>query len=214
LAESLAGMKKNTSQLEYKLGYGQDELQRVNIRLTGLEKEVVDRTNKCEQYEALICRLNEDKENMIDNDTYDQLQEEVHIMKSDFESIKYSRDSLIEQIHLVTHKEKGNETKLSELNQHLIQTVNELENVSKERDLSKMELKTLSNIKKQKESIITELEKDKEEEYEKVKNCQNITQKLKNEREGLINDNSMLIEDNKNLQNNIIDLKQFIGKLS
>lgn len=145
MAESVNGIKKNISQLEYKLGYGQDELQRVNIRLLGLEKEVIDRKNKCEQYEALIRRLNEDKDNMVDRNTYDQLLDEINQMQSDFESIKHSRDSLIEQINIVTHKEKGNETKLDELNQHLIQTINELDKIAKERDLAQMELKTLNN---------------------------------------------------------------------
>lgn len=63
---------------------------------------------------------------------------------------------------------------------------------------------------KQKERIISELEKDKDDAYEKVKDCQNTINKLKNEREGFINDNSVLLQENKTLQNNILESKQFM----
>mmetsp|Transcript_25212 Transcript_25212/g.22342 ORF Transcript_25212/g.22342 Transcript_25212/m.22342 type:complete len:242 (+) Transcript_25212:214-939(+) len=147
---------------------------------------------------------------MVDRTKYNQLLDDRHQIYEEIKGIQVAKNMLTEQLQIVSQQEKGNEGKVGELNQKLLELSQQLEKTIKERDFSNMELKSVENIMRQKDSIIEELEHEKQDEGYKVSDQQKSVEKLREDREKLLQDNTTLIETNKNLENNIHDLNSFL----
>ena len=147
---------------------------------------------------------------MVDKDKYDQLLEDQQHIYEEIKNIQEAKNMLTQQLQIVSQQEKGNESKVGELNQSLLNLSHQLEKSNKERDFANMELKSVQNIMKQKDSFIKELQQEKQSEVEKVKESQKSFDKFRNDREKLLEDNTTLIKENKKLKDNILELNDFI----
>ncbi|CAI2363837.1 unnamed protein product [Moneuplotes crassus] len=203
--------KKKISTLEHRLTSSEEDLQRTQDTLESIEREAIDFSKKNEQYESLIRKLNQEKEDMVDKGEYENLLAERHQIYLELNSIKHTKDDITQQLKLVTEAEKGNESKVNEISIKLTETLHKLETVVKEKDLANLEIKSLNNILAQKDSLIKEKEIEKSSSVSSAKDLENAIKKLRLDRENLIHDNTDLLKENKKLHSNIIELNDLIA---
>jgi len=143
-------------------------------------------------------------------ENHDTLQAELKDMYQEFMEIKDAKGMLEAQISNMISQEKDNGVRISQLVHELTKIRNHEEKVMKERDIYQVELKSVRNMLAQKEDQIEDTVQEKAELLEKIQDCQHTLDKLKNDREDLLDDNKKLHEDNNKLLTSLTELNKFI----
>ena len=192
LESAISSMQKFITQNQYKLSCSDTQLQSLGSKISSLEKELISSKGKWEQYEGLINSLKKEKTDMVERSKYDQLMEEIRSMQYEFNDIKNSKNSLAKQMQAMAQQEGDNSSKLSELNENLFAVTQKYERIKKEKEMVEIELKSINNVLQQKEIIISELSNEKTEEQTKAGEITKTIEKLRQDREALIKDNTTL----------------------